>query len=275
MLLVVSCQDNFDEWEDTDQRSITFDIHTEDFFDDFLASSGTDFVMGPNLSLQPTHRLRVACYCYDAADSLVQYKYSLRNNMGTESISLRHLDKNQTYRFELFTDVVRHDDAVDFYETWFPLGTENLSTAYLFCFQPDSIPEHNIVRHQTLSLQPANNKVEVRLDPFTVNGYCILSNLQSVDYVSGYWGIYDSFFIKDKGLRHATTYNYQIRPKAKQREVIPVTLGAVSDIFLIKVRHVALNEIDSAYFQVKNPENRPFVLDIDCATLKQKSCVYY
>lgn len=273
--LLVACQDNFDEWNDTDQRRITFDIDTEGFFDEYLTISGTLFQKGGDFTLDPTHRFRLSCYCYDTKDSLVLHSSILMDKTGTESIRLSHLQKDIDYRFEFFADVVKFDKAVDYYESWFQLGTENCNSTYLFCFQPDSIHEHNIVKHATIHTKPENNRITVNMVPITVNGYCVLSNLQDVEMVNGYYTYNESFFVNSMQGRRRASHTYSYLPKGGSQIVIPVTTGSVADTLSVKIKRVMLNQIDSTFIYVRNPENKSFVTDIDCKTLKQKSCVYY
>ena len=273
--LLVSCQDNFDEWNDTDLRRINFDIETEGFFDEYLTLSGTSFLKGGGFTLDPSHRLRLSCYCYAAEDTLVQHSYILMDKTGTGSIRLSHLQKDTNYRFELFADVVKFDNAVDYYESWFQLGTKKCNSTYLFCFQPDSIHEHNIVRHATIHAKPENNRISVNMVPVTVNGYCILSNLQDVEMVNGYYTYNESFFVNSMQGRKRSSHTYRYLTNGKKQIVIPITTGSIGDTLSVKIKRVMLNQIDSTLISVRNPENKSFVTEIDCKTLKQKSCLYY
>lgn len=274
-LAVASCQDNFDEWDDTDQRRITFDICTDGFFDDFLSMSDDGYLKGITYPIDGNHKIRISAYCYDSDGNLVQNLHELMDGIGTKSITFFHLQKDQDYRFEFFADVVENDMTVDFYESWFQLGTENINNFYLFCFQPNNVHQYNIVRHSTLYVKPENNTLIVSLNPITVNGYCVLSNLQGIERVNGYYGYNESFFINSLTGRKWGAHEYSYLIGDYRNIVIPITTGAISDTISIKIKHVMLNEVDSAYVYIKNPENKPFVSEIDCQTLKMKSCVYY
>lgn len=274
-VLVLSCQDDFDEWNDTDQRTISFDISTASFFEDYLFLSGGIYSKGYNAPLESTHRIRLTCYCYDKNDSLILSTKSLLNGTKNERLQLRHLMKDQEYRFEFLCDVVKYDKAVDYYESWFQLGTNDINSFYLFCFQPDSIHAHNIVKHATLYATPDNNNVSVSLKPITINGYCVLSNLQGVEMVNGYYAYNESFYLDKMFGRKRSTHTYSYMPKGANQIVIPVTTGAIADTLSIKVKRIILNDVDSTFIYIHNPENKCFVSEIDCKTLKQKSCVYY
>lgn len=275
VLMVMSCQDNFDEWNDTSQRAISFEIKNEDFFEDYLSSHNGTYIKGLNIPLESSFRIRLTCYCYDKHDSLIQYKYFLSNEVKDVSLQLRHLKKEQEYRFEFFCDVVKYDKAVDYYESWFQLGTRDINTFYMFCFQPDSIHSHNIVKHATVYATPNNNKVTIFLNPITVNGYFVFSNLQDVELLGGYYEYNESFYINGMSGRKRSSYSYKFLPNGRNQIVIPITIGAISDTLSVKVRRVILNDIDSTFIDIFNPENKCFVSEIDCETLKQKLCVFY
>lgn len=274
-LLSVSCQDNFDELNDTDQRFVSFEVSTEGFFEDFLESSNGTYIKGHTNDLGPSYRIRVTCYCYDQTGNLAHHSYLLTNRIGKESILLKHLLKDQKYRFEFLADIVKFDKAVDYYESWFQLGYENINDFYLFCFQPDSTQIHNIVRHATVYAVPDNKNISVIFTPITVNGYCILSNLHEVEMVSGYYGYNESFYVNNMSARRRSTQSYRYLPNGKSQIVIPVTTGAINDTLSVKVKRIMYNDIDSTYIYIKNPDNKCFVSEIDCKTLKQKTCVYY
>ena len=275
LMLLLSCQDNFDEWNDTDQRRIVFDISTVNFYDDLLNVSGNTFIKGTPSSLEPSHRIRISCYCYDSDDNLVQQCYTLVQGFGTESIMLQHLQKNQNYRFVFIADVVKYDESVDFYELWFQLGVQDVNSMYLFCVQPDSIPANNVVRYKTLLAKPENNHLQIQMDPLTVNGYVVLSNLSNVEMVSGYYIYNESFFIETMKGKKRSAQAFSFLPKGRDQLIVPITTAAISDIISFKLKRVALSREDSTYFQIENPQNSAFSVEIDCATLKPKPCVYY
>lgn len=274
-LAIVSCQDNFDEWKDTNQRRITFDICNDDFFDDFLSMPDDGYLKGIIYPIESNHKIRLSAYCYDTDGNLVQNTHVLMDGIGTTSITFFHLQKDYEYRFEFFADVVEADQAVDYFESMFQLGTENIDKFYLLCFQPNSLHPYNIVRHSTLNTKPENNTLKVSLDPITVNGYCVFSNLQQIERINGYYGYNESFFLNLMSGRKRSTHEYSYMVGDNRNIVIPITTGAISDTISIKIKRVMLNKVDSAYVYIKNPENKPFVSDIDCQTLKMKSCKYY
>ena len=273
--VVVSCHENFDELNNTDQRRITFDVCTDGFFDNFLSMSNGEYSKGIAHTLDGNHKIRVSGYCYDMDGNVVQNTQELMNGVWTKSITFFHLQKDHQYRFEFFADVVENNMAVDFYESWFQLGIENIERFYLFCFQPNNLHLNNIVRHSTLYAKPENNTLVVSLEPITVNGYCVLSNLQNIERVNGYYGYNESFFINSMSGRKRSTHEYSYMVGDNKNIVIPITTGTISDTVSVKIKRVMLNKVDSADIYIRNPENRPFVTDIDCQTLKIKSCVYY
>lgn len=274
-LVIASCQDNFDEWNDTDQRRITFDISTDGFFDDFLSMSDEGFLKGIPQTIEINRKIRVSGYCYDMDGSLVQNLTMLMDGMGTKPITFLHLWKDHEYRFEFFADVVETYMAVDYYESWFQLGNESINNFYLFCFQPNITHKYNIVRHSTMYAKPENNQLAVSLEPITVNGYCVLSNLLDVERVDGYYVYNESFLISSMSGRKRSIHNYGYIVKDNKNIVMPITTGAISDTVTVKIKRVMLDKVDSSFVYIKNPENKPFVADIDCQTLKMKSCVYY
>lgn len=275
LMLVLSCQNDFDEWNDTNQRNITFDINIYSFFDDYLCLSDEDFIKGFSKPLNSLDRIRLSCYCYDMNDSLVQYTYLLSNTITKATIQQRHLLKESKYRFEIFADLVWYDSSVDYYETWYQLGVKDINSFYLFCLQPDSMHYRNIVKHKTIYSTADNNKVVVNLNPITINGYCILSNLQDIEMINGYYGYNESFYINSMFGRKRSIHSYSYFPNKRNRIVIPITTAAINDTISLKIKRIILNDVDSTYIYITNPENKCFVSEIDCKTLIQESCVYY
>lgn len=274
-LTFASCRDNFDEWNDTDQRRISFDICTDGFFDDFLSALDEGYQKGIVYPIEDNQIIRLSAYCYDKEGNLVQNSQKLMDGLGTKSITFFHLQKDDEYRFEFFADVVEADQAVDYFETVFQLGTENINKFYLFCFQPKSLHQYNIVRHSTLRAKPGNNTMAVSLKPVTVNGYCVLCNFQDIERVNGYYAFNESFFINSMSGRMRSSRDYSYKIGGEKNIVMPITTGAISDTVLLKIKRVMLDKVDSSYVFIDNPQNKPFVTEIDCQTLKMKSCVYY
>ena len=68
---------------------------------------------------------------------------------------------------------------------------------------------------------------------------------------------------------------FSFLPKGRDQLIVPITTAAISDIISFKLKRVALSRKDSIYFQIENPQNSAFSVEIDCATLKPKPCVYY
>lgn len=275
VFVLASCQDNFDEWNDTEQRRITFDISTDGLFDNYLSMTDEGYLKGCTKSIDGDYKIRVSGFCYDTDGKLIQNSYKLADRIGTESITFFHLLKDHEYRFEFLTDVVETDTAVDFYESWFQLGTDNIDNFYLFCFQPNDIHRYNKVSHATLYAIPENNTLKVSVQPITVNGYCELTNLQNIERVNGYYGYKESFYLNSMTGRMRGNHAYSYIVGDNKKFVIPITTGTVSDTISIKIKRVILNKVDSVYLFIRNPENKPFVSDIDCQTLKMKSCVFY
>lgn len=241
----------------------------------YLTQTSDNYTKGLNSALDSLHKFRLTCYCYDIKDSLIQYKHSLVDGFNPVTLQLRHLMRDHEYRFEFLCDVVKYDKFVDYYESWFQLCTENLNSFYLFCFQPDSIHSNNIVRHSTIYAKPENNNISVLLKSITVNGYCILSNLKDVEMINGFYGYNESFYIDKMSGKKRSTHSFSYLPKGENKIILPITTGAISDTLSLKVRRVILNKIDSTYIYIKNPDNKCFVSEIDCKSLKQESCIYY
>lgn len=274
--VLVSCKDNFDELKDTDQRYISFEIYTEDFFDDFFYLPTNDMTQGKEkYELDSDHKIRLSCYCYDDANNLVGSSSILVNELNQSTLKIFHLIKDREYRFEIFADIVKFDKAVDYYESWFHLEYSSIDSFYIINLLTDEIPQHNILRHITVNATPENNIVPVKLDPITINSYCILSNIEYVEWVSGKISCSMSIFIESMKARSKKSLEFSYINKGQKKIIIPFTTLSIQDTVMMQLTRVMLNNTDKIDIPIINQGKRPFVTDIDCKSLTLTSCVFY
>lgn len=274
-IFFVACKENFDELTDTDQRNISFEVSTEGFFDDFFDLPGLEpTYISSKYELDSGHKFRMSCYCYNDNDSLIASVFSLVNAPTQTTLKLPHLFKDKEYRFDIFADIVKYDKALDFYESWFHLETSTINSLYLLNMQTNEIPQHNILRHATITSKPENNTIPMKLEPITVNSYCILSNIGDTEWVRGEISYNTSFYIKSMSARSRQSYEFSYINKGEKRIIIPFTTPAIQDTVIIQIKRTLLNKTDEIEIPIINYNNQPFVADIDCKSLNLISCEF-
>lgn len=273
---LVACKDNFDELHDTDQRYITFEVTTEDFFDDFfnLPQAG-ETPDNSKYVLDLDYRIRLSCYCYDNNDSLVSKSSLLVNDVDKGFLNITHLTKDTVYRFYIFADVAKNDKALEYYESWFHLETSSIDSFYLLNLQTNGDPHHNILKLATITAVPENNIIPVKLEPISVNSYCIFTNVSDTEWISGEITYSSSFYVKSLSTRSRESHKFSHINDGQNKIIISITYPSIQDTVNIQIKRTLLNNVEEMEIPIINYDNKPFVTEIDCKSLNLTSCEFY
>lgn len=276
-MVITSCEKDFDELNDTNQRHIVFSFKTDSLFSHVLHNKDTYFMGGLN-SLEQDYRLRITAYCYDLNDNLLfSDRLILRGLDDWQSVKLRHLDKEATYRFVFVADIVKYDSFVDFYETWYQLGTKKWTDFYIYADNRDDNALNNIIGFHSLEEQPTNQMIEVDFKPIFYNGFCIFNNMDSIDRLSGYVAYCSSFKLStlEWQRRNSRAYSFDYSNVKEKVIVKPISLSFADSLITVKLRTTTLHSVDSAFIDIYNKERRPFVATFDCNKRELTNCKFY
>lgn len=265
----VSCEADFDELTDSDQRSITFSFDTSALLSDVLMrNQDGECYLYTEDNIRQDCGLRITTYCYNIKDSLLYSNSSISKEMRPDSLKVRYLHKDTLYRFVFVADVVKYDPYVDYYEVWYQLGVKDWSNFYFFSQDRSEDPIMNAISMATYELQADNQSLDVSFIPITYNGYCVFTELDKVDYISGY--VYSTMSFEGKTLDwiYKSSKPYQFKHLSHQEKILvkPVSLPHVDSVVSISLKRIALDVIDSVMIEIPNKERRPFVAQIDCST---------
>lgn len=277
VLGLIACQEDFDEINDTQQRHVTFSFNAEELFSKVLTVNGGTYRIGEVNNWPADYRMRITIYGYDHLDSLVYTKTMITEHSTGQAFKVRHLLSNNTYRFVFIADVVKYDSYVDYFETWFQLGTTYWPKAYIYSDERNTDAVCNSMGFAEVKIIPGNQDTEVTFKPITYNGFCIFHDLNSIDRLSGYVMYCSNFNLKNRAWqkRNSLTYKFDERNVQKNRFVMPVSLCDADSVITVKIRTFTLSGADSTIIDIPNKERRPFVATFNCTTLTLDDCKYY
>ena len=274
LIITTSCIRDFDEILDTDQRYVEFAFDTEGVFDNVLYYDTSDKDVTID-SKNDSYRIRVTGYCYDSNDSLLFSKTVLAEDMITPNIKMRHLNKEEVYRFVFLSDVVKYDPYVGYYETWYYMSPEKLSEFYIFSESRNDDAVYNVVGTSSFSLIPSNQTVEVEFSPITYNGYCVFQNLTQVDRLSGYVKYCNAFKFNTLSWLRTAGVEFNYSYINNESIIKPVSLSYADSLISVKLRKTTLLTIDSLYVDIYNPDRKHFVAVFDCDKMQLSSYEFY
>ena len=258
LTMVCACQKDFNELTDSTQRYAEFSFRTDSLFSKALDFDGNTASYPQIDTLPEGYCLRITAYCYNMADMLVASEHIFTTLHSEQTLRLTHLQHGVTYRFVFLADVVKFDSQVDFFETWFQLGTNFWNEFYLYSEYRHIGALYDVVGMSTLMLSPDNQLTEVSFAPITYNGYCIFTNTEDLQYI--YIELFTSFRLEDfKGIE--SNWIDELRaPQITEGLIRPYTLCNADSVFYIELVS------DSVAYPVKfsNPNHRSFVATIDC-----------
>lgn len=276
LLLFFSCEADFNEINDSNQRHVTLSFDTKEYFDNILVADGDDYIIGNFTDIDGNWRVRYIVYCYDEKGVLIEKKEMLSKCGDSCSITIRHLYKEKTYKFVIVSDVVELYTDNEYNEVWLHLNNNLLSTLRISSFMQDPNPGRNIVKNQIIDINPSNQTISVTPSDVTLNGYIEFINLQNIDKIKGWIRKYSSLVIsKHSGINIATLNNYLYYPELDNPYVLPVTCLDVDNDLLFSIKKTALGDNDSVGLSINVSNHRPFVAHVDCNTLKLSNITYY
>lgn len=270
-LLSVGCNDNFDEWDDTSQRYITFTFDSVHLATSVLSYTNGEFQLQNKFNLDTDYLYRIVCYCYDSEGNLIDTQTKLSPQIEDTKISIKHLYKDEKYKFLFTADVVKYDQFVNYYETWFQLKTKSIDDFYIFSNERSNIPEHNIMYTASVYTSPNNSTQAVKFKQITYNGYCVFTNYGDNYLLEVYARHYESYYIKNLNGIKQRDYKYELHIKVENEIALPITLCAADDT--IEITAFTANE--GGFYEIFNKEHRPFLLKIDCSALKLVEYIHY
>lgn len=274
--LQASCKDNFDEWEDTSQRYVTFTFDSHDYFSDILSYVDGTFQLGADLELDSLYLLRTVCYCYDETGDLWDMQTVLSPQLCSPQITIRHLYKDKAYYFVFLVDVVKQDPFLDYYETWYQLSSKQYDNFYLQALDRNAEPTKNILLSASFHVLPRNQIVPVTLLPITYNGFCIFTNLDYVEKLDGWMGYNEAFNLKGLTKREWQTYEYQhYIVQGIDSVIIPLSLTHADNEVTIRIQTTTYDGSNSIEHILSNEGHRPFVATFNASTLELDTCIFY
>lgn len=269
LLMLSSCQKDFNELLDSNQRYVEFTFNTDSLFAKYLYCYNGTYYFPQIDTLRPEFCLRITAYCYDYADQLL-YSGNIFTSVHTEQkMRIMHLLKDETYRCVFLADIVEYDSQVDYLENWFQLGTDSWNSFYLFSTYRHDNAIYDVVGMSTVLVLPNNQSSEVSFTPITYNGYCVFTHTELVQ--SAHIVGFDSFRLQTlQGLLTSGGYGLDLS------EIVGEYIRPVSMSNADKDIQIALvTETDTTLLNLVNANCRSFVATINCETKQIDHCDYY
>jgi len=273
---MAACQSDFDEWNDTDQRYVMFSFNTDSLLSKVLSREQAAYVLNA-VSLPDDSRLRITAYCYDRLTDTLVYSERILTQLHTEQqIKIRHLYKDETYRFVFVADVVKYFSDMDYYETWYQLGTRLWDEFYLYADERNDEARYDVVGYASMEIEPCNQTINVHFKPLTYNGFCVFSNLQSVDHLSGYVYPFISYKLSTLEWIRRSSLPYQFDYRNPNEDIVmPVSLSYPDNTITVLIRVNTIQGKDTVVFNIPNEQRRPFVITVDCKNQTVTNPIFY
>ena len=271
--VVMSCQPDFDEINDTTQRNITFTFSTSGMFSQVLEMKDGEFEKGRSFSLPENMCTRISSYCYDTSDSLIDRRMSRIRANEDISLTFRHLQKDSIYHFVFFADFVKQDEHLE-YETWFQLGYDKYDSFYLFLGTQYEDPALNVLMYAELNDSPANQTVFVELDPIVNNGYVVLENVEGIEHLSGELK-YPAIILVDNLTAMAVNNQSFNNIMPTTSIYIPLSVPYTSDMLVFNLKKTRFDEEKSVSFKDISLKYFPCVVVVDCNTMSLSNIIRY
>ena len=269
LTMVCACQKDFNELTDSTQRYAEFSFRTDSLFSKALDFDGNTASYPQIDTLPEGYCLRITAYCYNMADMLVASEHIFTTLHSEQTLRITHLQQGVKYRFVFLADVVKYDSQVDFFETWYQLGTDFWNEFYLFADYRNYEALLDVVGMSTFMLSPDNQLTEVSFAPITYNGYCVFTHTDYIQkayvYFTASFLLYNLESIEDSGF-------YKVGlSETETTAVYPCSLNVTDDQIWIYL----LSESDTTLLTLENPTRSPFVATINCQTKQIEQCDNY
>ena len=264
LLCLLACQKNFDEFNDTDQRYVTFSFDSSGYFSEVLLRDGGDYHFCTSTNLESGYGLRITGYCYDADSVLVEKANVFGDLQHVLRLKFKHLSRDMEYHFLFLSDVVEYDTDVDYYETWFQLLTYNLDAFYIVAFERHDDARFDMLRLSSMNVVPDNNIIDVEMNNISYNGFVVFTNVDDSFELSGTVGYYQSFSVDGMSGKNRIFNTIDV-PQGVSSFVLPISVCyADKMITLLMKKRVGGND-HSFTLRFNDNEHRPFVATVDCA----------
>jgi hypothetical protein len=157
------------------------------------------------------------------------------------------------------------------------METRSLKDFYLFSDSRHEEPQDDVVHIAMLTAKPANQSIDVELEPLTYNGYCVLTNTNKSDRLLGYAGYVNAFRLASRSWwrRASVAYEFNYYQPTASTITMPLNLCYADSVVYLKVKSTTLTGSDSILVDIPNTERRPFVVTVDCETMTLKDQVFY
>ncbi|MBP5548834.1 MAG: hypothetical protein J6X58_08105 [Bacteroidales bacterium] len=271
--LSVSCEADFDELQDTDQRYITFRFETTGLLDDvFTFNNGSG---GYGASLPCNKRLRINTYCFDKNGKLKDRTTLFVNEGDSASTTLRHLIKDTPYRFLFLADVVDYQNDETFFERWFQMKTYDLSLMYLVSFDWDAEASCNYVWRNSMLCEVENQSVDIVFSPIMYNGFIVYRNIKNLSDLE----VRVARFMKlsPEPLRGLSRGNkpFEFDTPLPDSVVIPVSMPIVDDTIRFKTTRWLTATQGSREHNILNYSHKPFIIHVDGVSMNVEQSKFF
>ena len=273
-LSLVSCEPDFNELTDSDQRSVVIRLQCDSLFSNLLCPVDTGYALNAREQLQGGEPILIMAYCYDMAGKLAA---STKQVVAWSKdlvvpIEWKHLYRTQTYHCVFFAEMVEQNNSSEYFEAWFSMAVEEWSNLYLFCAERTNNVYKDALYKAETDLIPDNQALDVRLRPYTYNGYIRFINTDGVTSIEGYTPYGKRVFIKDNKIEKRIRHEFQFNPKDSVR--IPLTIVNAEDTVRFFIKTVSPLKTDSQYFYLTT-SLIPYTVTIDVQDWQNSSYTLY
>ncbi len=275
LIAFVSCQRDFDEWNDTEQRQVTISVCLEDMFDSVLIPRESGICMENSAPENKLANVRLSINCYDEESHLVDRKITFLQPESSNKTTIRHLNRNQKYQFVAVADVVVYKEENDYEEVWYHIHYDSLPKYQLVSFQQNDDPAYNRVKMASFSMTPENQDTIINLSSLTFNGYVEFLNADDVRKISGWTRKSSSIALYEKQSRSESQFEYALYPNNSSSVISPITCNVADKMFRLNVKMFYNNGNNSNdTIIIHNNGLKNFVVKYDCLN-SDYQCVYY
>lgn len=263
LIMVMACQDNFDEWNDTSQRYVELDIDISHLFDGILVQEGSQFKLQSSSVVNPDGQIRVSVYCYDASNHLAASKVLLAGDEKRVSARIDHLLKEKTYQMVVIADVVRKDERLDYLDNWYHLKTSTYASMTLMSNDAESV-YHHAMCSAIAEVVPSNQIIQMGISPITYNGFLILKGTDDFYQINASIDLFHSFKLQSLQGEDQHTVSTRTSFPNGSDIVVPFMATYADASIPISIEQLGQDGRQIITFDIKNEQHKPIVVIIDC-----------